>query len=179
MINQNKSIPANILHFCTCIYEIGNQMDQVKLSIKRESGVFHLKSSNTSSHFVETDGSPDIGGTDKGMRPMELLLASLGSCSAIDVILILKKQRQQLDDIKIDITAERVKIDQHSEFSKIHLFFHLFGDVKDSKARHAIQLSMDQYCSVAHILKKTAEITYDFDVNRTTYEYEETGNDQH
>ena len=140
-------------------------MSKVEFSITRRSGEFHLEGRNAAGNIVLTDGSPDIGGTGLGARPMELLLASLGSCSAIDVILILKKQRQKLTDIKIDISAERVDVDHHSEFKSIHLFFHLYGDIKESKAETAIGLSINDYCSVAQILNKTAKITYQFDIN--------------
>ena len=97
---------------------------------------------------------------------MELLLMSLASCSAIDVLLILKRQRQSCEDIKISVKADRVKVENHSEFSKIHLDFELFGVIKEEKARKAIDLSLDSYCSVAQILKKTAEISYDFSIRR-------------
>ncbi|MCB0687418.1 MAG: OsmC family protein [Saprospiraceae bacterium] len=140
-------------------------MSKVYLSLARKSGEFHLQSTNSAGNTVDTDGSPDIGGQGNGLRPMELLLASLSSCSAIDIILIMKKQRQVLDDIKIDVEAERVNVGNHSEFSKIHLTFHFYGEVKEEKAKRAIDLSLDHYCSVAQILKKTAEITYDFDIN--------------
>jgi putative redox protein len=141
-------------------------MSKVEFSIKRRSGEFHLEGKNSVGNIVLTDGSPDIGGTGLGARPMELLLASLGSCSAIDVILILKKQRQILSDIKIDISAVRVDVDHHSEFETIDLFFHLYGDIKESKAKRAIELSLNEYCSVAKILDKTAKITYQFDINQ-------------
>lgn len=139
-------------------------MSTVRLSIKRKSGLFHLESENKQGNLVVTDGSPEIGGEGKGVRPMELLLSALGSCSAIDVILILGKQRQQLDDIQIDIEAEKVSVDHHSEFKKIHMLFRLYGQIKEAKARKAIELSLDEYCSVAHALKKTSEITYDLQI---------------
>ena len=140
-------------------------MAKVQFSLMRKSGEFHLEGMNAAGNVMHTDGAPDIGGTGQGLRPMELLLASLGSCSAIDVILILKKQRQSLEDIKIDIVADRITVGNHSEFEKINLFFHLYGNIKESKAKRAIELSLDEYCSVAQILKKTADITYQFDIN--------------
>jgi len=139
-------------------------MSQVEIQTQRISGSYHLRSSNAQGMTVDTDGSPDIGGTNKGARPMELLLMSLASCSAIDVLLILKRQRQSCDDIKILVKADRVKIENHSEFAHIHMDFELFGDIKEEKARKAIDLSLDSYCSVAQILKKTAEISYDFSI---------------
>ncbi|MBK8506829.1 MAG: OsmC family protein [Saprospiraceae bacterium] len=140
-------------------------MANVQLSLRRKSGEFHLESTNQNGNTVDTDGSPDIGGQGNGLRPMELLLASLASCSAIDIILIMKKQRQQLDDIRIDVLAERVSVGNHSEFASIHMSFHFDGNIKEEKAKRAIDLSLDDYCSVAQILKKTAKISYDFDIN--------------
>jgi len=139
-------------------------MDSVKILQERISGSYHLKSVNEQGNFVETDGSPAIGGEGNGVRPMELLLASLGSCSTIDVVLILEKQRQKLDDIKVEISATKKKVENHSEFDQIHLHFKLFGDIKPQKAKKAIDLSMEEYCSVAMILKKTATISYDFEI---------------
>ena len=139
-------------------------MDTVKISQERLSGLYHLRTINSDGSIIETDGSSSIGGEGKGMRPMELLLAALGSCSTIDIVLILKKQRQKLDDIKVDITAEREKVDKHSEFRNIHLDFTLYGVIKPEKARKAIDLSLDHYCSVAMTLKKTSNITYDFKI---------------
>ncbi len=139
-------------------------MSEVTVKTERISGTYHLKSTNASGNMVETDGSPDIGGEGKGARPMELLLMSLASCSVIDVILILKKQRQTLDDIKVDITAQRHSVENHSEYSSIHMHFSLYGQIKEQKAQKAIDLSLDEYCSVAQILKKSATITADFTI---------------
>ena len=139
-------------------------MSEVKISLERTSGVFHLTSTNAQGKTVETDGSPAIGGTGQGVRPMELILMGLGSCSSIDVILILQKQRQELTDIKIDIMATRQDVDNHSEYKTIHMIFHLFGNIKPKKAQKAIALSVESYCSVAQLLKHTATITYDFTI---------------
>ncbi len=145
-------------------------MAEVKTSTKRVSGSYHLRSSNAQGNTVDTDGAPSIGGEGKGARPMELLLMSLASCSAIDVLLILKKLRQRCTDIKITVVGERTKVDHHSEFSTIHMRFDLFGDIKREKAKKAIDLSLDTYCSVAQILKKTAVITYDFSTSSAANE---------
>ena len=139
-------------------------MEIVKISQERISGLYHMKSMNAQGKAIETDGSPAIGGENLGMRPMELLLAALGSCSTIDIVLILKKQRQQLEDLKVEITAEKEKIEDHSEFRNIHLDFQFYGQVKPEKAKRAIDLSLDKYCSVAMTLKKTSTITYDFKI---------------
>ncbi len=136
----------------------------MEINIERKSGLFHLESFNEDGLSVETDGSESIGGTNKGVRPMQMVLMALGSCSAIDVIMILEKQKQVLDDIKINIKAQREEDKTPSLFTHIDIHFKLFGDIEDKKAKRAVQLSMDKYCSVAQILKKTAGIDYTYEV---------------
>lgn len=140
-------------------------MAEVKINVVRKSGLYHFESTNETGQSVVTDGSVDIGGEGKGMRPMEMLLASLASCSSIDVVLILKKQRQQLEDIKVQVTAEKEKVDSHSVFKKIHLHFILRGKIKDEKAKQAVDLSLEKYCSVAMALSKSSEITASYEIN--------------
>ncbi len=140
---------------------------QVKIWQDRVSGKYHLIARNAQDNTVQTDGSPAIGGEGKGVRPMELLLIGLGSCSVIDIVLIMEKQRQKLEDIRVEITAEKHKIEKHSEFKHIHLHYHLVGQIKPNKAERAIELSLDEYCSVAMILKKSAEITHSYSIQPT------------
>lgn len=137
----------------------------MKIELKRLDDAFHLQASNEEGRSVETDGSPDIGGQNKAMRPMQLLLAGIGSCSAIDVIHFLKKQRQILEDIQITVTAGRQKDKVPSLFTDIHVFFKLFGSIDEKKAERAVNLSMEKYCSVAKILEKSAVISWEFSIN--------------
>lgn len=95
---------------------------------------------------------------------MQLLISALGGCSTIDIINILKKQRQELIDIKVEIEAEREQEKVPALFSNIHVRFILFGNIDKSKAQKAVELSMDKYCSVAKILEKTAKISYSYEV---------------
>ncbi|WP_236981051.1 OsmC family protein [Membranihabitans maritimus] len=136
----------------------------MKVEINRISGKYHLKSFNEDGRSVETDASESIGGTNKGVRPMQMVLMSLGSCSAIDVITILEKQKQELVDIKVEIEAEREKDKEPSLFTEINIHFILFGDIDEKKAQRAVNLSMDKYCSVAQILKPTAKINHRFTI---------------
>ncbi len=91
---------------------------------------------------------------------MELLLMGLGGCSAIDIIQILKKKRQQIDSFKINVKADRIAGQVPSLFKQIHVHFILGGQLEEAKVQQAIQLSMDKYCSVAAILYKTTTISY-------------------
>jgi putative redox protein len=137
----------------------------MKIEISRLSGDYHLKSTNEDGQSVETDASPAIGGTDKGMRPMQLLLSALGSCSSIDVILILKKKRQNLRDIKVTVSGERETGAIPEVFKTIHVHYELFGEVEAEKAERAIQLSMEKYCSVTRMVEKVATISWSYHLN--------------
>ena len=136
----------------------------MKIEINRLNDGFHLEAVNEQGKGVHIDASPDIGGTNMGMRPMQLLLCGLGSCSAIDIINILKKQRQPLNDIKITVTGEREKDAVPSLFTNAHIHFKLFGELDPEKVQKAVSLAVEKYCSVARTLEKTATITYSFEI---------------
>ena len=113
---------------------------------------------------IHIDGAPSIGGENKGLRPMELLLAGIGGCSSIDIIGILNKQRQVITDFQILIDGEREKDKIPSLFENIHVHFILSGDLDEKKVKRAIDLSMNTYCSVTKTLEKTAKITYSHEI---------------
>jgi putative redox protein len=123
-----------------------------------------MEARNEQGNSVHIDASPDIGGTNQGMRPMQLLLAALGGCSSIDVINILKKQRQDLKDIKVTVTGEREKDAVPSLYTEAHAHFKLYGDLDKDKAGKAVSMAVEKYCSVAKTLEKTAKITYSFEI---------------
>lgn len=137
----------------------------MKIDIHRIDDAFHLQAVNEDGNTIETDGSPDIGGGGKGMRPMQVVLAALGSCSSIDVILLLRKQKQDLRDIRVSIEAEREADKTPSLFTNIHVHYQLFGAIDDKKAHRAVSLSMEKLCSVAKILEKTATIKWSYEVD--------------
>lgn len=123
-----------------------------------------MEAQNEDGRSIHIDASPEIGGTNLGMRPMQLLLSGLGSCSAIDLINILKKQKQPLRDIKITVTGDRQPKVVPSLFINVHVHFKLFGLLDEQKAEKAVQLAVDKYCSVAKTLEKTATITHSFEI---------------
>lgn len=136
----------------------------MKIEINRLNDGFHLEAVNEGGNKVHIDAAPDIGGTNQGMRPMQLLLTALGTCSTIDVISILKKQRQPLDDIKITVSGEREKGKVPSVFTEAHIHFRLFGKLDREKVEKAVSLSVEKYCSVAKTMESTARITYSFEI---------------
>lgn len=125
---------------------------------------FHFEAANENGNSVHIDASPDIGGTNQGMRPMQMLLAAMGGCSAIDVVNILKKQKQDLKDIKVTVTGEREQGAIPSLFTEVHAHYKLFGNLDKDKADKAVSLAVDKYCSVAKTLEKTAKVTYSFEI---------------
>jgi putative redox protein len=137
----------------------------MKINIKRLNDNFHMEASNEDGNTIQMDSSPDIGGEGKGMRPMQLLLAAVGGCSAIDVVLILKKQKQVIETFEIEVEGEREKIEEYSLFRDICLHFKFTGKVDLDKAERAVKLSIDKYCSVSKTLEPTAKITYKVTVN--------------
>jgi putative redox protein len=135
----------------------------MKININRLNDGFQLEGVNDTGNTVRLDASPDIGGTGTGMRPMQLLLTALGACGTIDIINILKKQRQPLDDIKIEVTGERPDTTP-APFIAAHIHFKLFGKLDPDKVQKAVSLSVEKYCSVAETIKKTTKITYSFEI---------------
>ena len=98
---------------------------------------------------------PEIaGGGATGIRPMQMLIMGLGGCTAVDVLTILKKQRQQVTDFSIDIEAEREPGKEPSLWQTAHLVFAFSGKVDRAKAEHAVKLSMQKYCSVTETLRR-------------------------
>ncbi|PWJ58205.1 putative redox protein [Dyadobacter jejuensis] len=129
----------------------------------RVDDAFHFEGTGSSSVTVHTDASEAVGGSNAGVRPMELLLMGLASCSAIDVVLILKKQRQEITDFRVVVEGERQEEEgtKRSPFRTIHLTFKLTGESLDeNKINRAIGLSMEKYCSATAQLEALATITY-------------------
>ena len=117
-----------------------------------------------SGHGVVLDGSPEIGGQNLGMRPMEMVLAGLGGCTAMDVISILRKSRQDVTDCVIEVHADRADT-VPKVFTKIHIHYVVTGrNLRESAVERAVKLSADTYCSVSKMLAATVAITHDFEV---------------
>jgi putative redox protein len=95
--------------------------------------------------------------------PMEMLLGALGACTSVDVVMILAKKRQRLTSLEVVITGERAS-EPPTVWTKIEMVYRLAGDLEDKAVRDAIELSQSKYCSVAAMLRKTAEITYRFEI---------------
>jgi putative redox protein len=125
-----------------------------KIELSRVSGDFGFVASDENGHSIKMDSSPESGGENFGVRPMQVLLMGLAGCSAIDVIAILKKQRQEVKDYKMVVNGEREKGKEPSLWQDIDVEFHLYGDIDEDKAAKAVELSMGKYCSVSATLQK-------------------------
>jgi putative redox protein len=135
----------------------------LKARIKLSEGVTFVAESG-SGHAVVVDGSPDVGGRNIGARPMELVLMGAGACSAIDVVLILRKARQAIDDCVVELEAERAASDPRV-FTRIRMHYIVTGKgLNPAQVERAIRLSKDKYCSASAMLAKTAEISADFEI---------------
>lgn len=125
-----------------------------KIELKRVHGDFGFEATDENGHTVKMDSSPESGGQNYGVRPMQSLLMGLAGCSAIDVIAILKKQRQDIKDYKMIVNGEREKGKEPSLWQDIEVEFHIYGNVDQDKAEKAVELSVGKYCSVAATLGK-------------------------
>ncbi len=139
----------------------------MKITIDRVDDAFQMEAKNEREQTITMDSSVASGGKDSGYRPMEILLAAIGGCSSIDVIDILKKQREPLEGLHVEINGEREPGKVPSLFKEIDLHFTLDGDLNEGKVKRAVDLSLEKYCSVAKMLEKTANITYSFTINQT------------
>jgi putative redox protein len=138
----------------------------MKIELKRLDDAFHFEATDETGHSVHMDGGEAIGGHDKGVRPMQMLLMGLGGCSAIDIVMILKKQRQIVDSFEISIDGDREAGKEPSLWSDVRIVFKLKGTIDVEKAERAVSLSMDKYCSVSKTLELAgAKITYSVTVN--------------
>jgi putative redox protein len=133
-----------------------------KIELARVSGNYGFEATDENGHSVKMDTSPESGGHNFGVRPMQMLLMGLGGCSAIDVISILKKQRQEVLDYRMVINGDREPGVEPSLWQNISIEFHLKGNIDQDKAKRAVELSIGKYCSVAATLEKAgAELNWE------------------
>jgi putative redox protein len=138
----------------------------MRIELKRLDDAFHFEAMSETGNVAHMDAGENIGGSDKGVRPMQMLLMGLGGCSAIDIVLILKKQKQIIEDFTISIDGEREEGKEPSLWKTVQIHFKLKGQIDIEKAERAVQLSMEKYCSVSKTLEIAgAKINYIVSVN--------------
>lgn len=136
----------------------------MEIRLKRLNNAVHLSAVNENGNRTEFDGTEIIGGQDKAMTPMEALLSAVAACSTLDVIPILKKQRQNLEDLEVVITGNRHKVEEVNPFKDIHMHFILTGKIDSTKAEKAVNLSVEKYCSVSASLDPAIKVSHSFEI---------------
>jgi putative redox protein len=138
----------------------------MKARVHLTEGVTFVAESG-SGHAIVVDTAPEVGGRNLGPRPMELVLMGTGACTAVDVVLILRKARQAVTNCVVELDGERANEDP-KVFTRIHFHFVVTGrGLAAKQVERAVQLSRDKYCSATAMLAKTAEITSDFEIRET------------
>ncbi|MEO6720446.1 MAG: OsmC family protein [Ferruginibacter sp.] len=138
----------------------------IEINVNRKEGDFGFEAIDVNGHTVKMDTSPESGGNNFGIRPMQVMLMGMGGCSAIDIVMILKKQRQTIDDFSMKIEGEREDRKDPSLWKNVKIVFELKGDIDVDKAERACELSINKYCSVAETLRRGGtNITWEVRVN--------------
>ncbi len=134
-----------------------------KIEVKRVDDAFAFVATDSNGHTVRMDASSAIGGNDSGIRPMQSILMGLGGCGGVDIVSILKKQKQAITEFKMIIEGEREQGKEPSLWKEIHIQFYFSGHVEKAKAERAVALSLNKYCSVSATLR-AAGCTIDWTV---------------
>ena len=133
----------------------------MKVTLERKNDAYWFQGTGKNTIPVNIDNG------EHGASPMELLLMSVAGCSAVDIITILKKQRQQIDSYKVDVVGDRKELEQAKPFNSMHVTIFLEGTIDGPKAKKAADLSFQKYCSVSLTIEPQVPITYDVVVNGT------------
>ncbi|SDS10352.1 OsmC family protein [Gramella sp. MAR_2010_147] len=135
----------------------------MKISLKRINDNYLFETVNERGNIVLLDNKTDE--EPKGASPMDLILRGIAGCSSIDIVMILRKQQHELEDLRVEVDGYREDGSIPNVFKKIQLDFILKGDIPAAKVERAVKLSMDKYCSVSKMLEKAAEISYSIQLN--------------
>lgn len=135
----------------------------MKINVERINEAFEMVGTNERGDKVNLDAATKIGGGDSAFRPMQLLLVGLASCSAIDILNILYKQKQEVQSFEIEVEADRTS-EIPSIFENIRVMIKISGAISEIKLEKAIRLTITKYCSVYKILQPTTSLTYDYEL---------------
>ena len=149
--------------------DVVQEFNTMQVELVRVDDAFHFEAVGKSGESTpgvtqHIDAAVNIGGHNAGARPMEMLLMGLAGCTAIDIILILQKQKQVIEDFRLKVDGFRLKDTVPNPFKKIHITYSLKGQIDSVKLQRAIDLSMDKYCSATAQLRPSTEITYSFEI---------------
>jgi putative redox protein len=133
-------------------------------TVVKWQGGMAFKGTTESGHDVLMDAAPEVGGENKGARPMEMVLLGLGGCTSIDVMMMLQKSQQEVTDCEVAIESERSD-SIPKVFTKIHVHFKVSGHgLNPKKVERAVNLSAEKYCSVSKMLEHSVEMSHDFEI---------------
>ena len=135
----------------------------MKITLNRINDEFLFECANEQGNKILLDNTTKEGA--KGVSPMQAVLMAVAGCSGIDVVSILKKQRQEITNFAAEVEGERVQVDDAKPFKKIVVKFMIDGQVDPKKAQKAAELSFDKYCSVSKTIEPNVEVTYEVIVN--------------
>ncbi len=136
----------------------------MKINLKRTDNALAMEAENADGNKIQMDASEQAGGNASGVSPMESVLMAAAGCSSIDILDILKKQRLEVGDLKVEVEGERAE-DPPKVFTDIKMIFRIEGELPEAKVKRAAELSITKYCSVSKMLEKTAQISYDVYLN--------------
>lgn len=142
---------------------VGLNTITMKVTLNRINDNYLFEAKGASGVSVLIDNKTDE--PSRGARPMELLLMGLGGCSAIDVVSILKKQRQEITSYKMEVEGQRIEVREAKPFESIHVTLYLEGKIDEAKAIRAAELSFEKYCSVSITLEASVKVTYNIVLN--------------
>ena len=137
----------------------------MKITLDRLDNDFLFEATNERGDTIRMDNGSRADGNVNGAGPMEVLLMGVAGCSAIDIIHILKKQKQEITSYHVEADGQREKVGGANPFKKIHVKVYLEGDISGDKALRAAALSFEKYCSVSLSLDKSIELTYSVVLN--------------
>lgn len=135
----------------------------MKITLNRINDDFLFECTNTAGNSILLDNTSQPGA--KGVSPMESVLMTVAGCSGIDMVSILKKQRQNVTKFSAEVEGERIQVDDAKPFKSILVKFFVDGDVDPAKAQKAAQLSFEKYCSVSKTLEPNVTVNYEVTVN--------------
>ena len=136
----------------------------MECKVKWIEGSMSFLAETGSGHVVAMDGPPEAGGRNLAPRPMEMLLAGTGGCTAFDVVSILKKGRHAVTGCDVEVHADRADTDP-KVFTRIHFHFRVRGkQLKPEAVTRAVELSSEKYCSASIMLGQTAIITHEVEI---------------
>ena len=136
----------------------------MKITLNRINDDYLFECTNSVGNSILLDNL-SASENSKGVSPMESLLMAVAGCSGIDMVSILKKQRQEITDFKAEVEGERVEVDEAKPFKTIMLKFFVEGNIDPKKAERAAALSFEKYCSVSKTLEPNVTVNYEVYVN--------------